>query len=32
METTFYQHVERLGNDEVQGILDGTVYLFTKLD
>ncbi|WP_205764097.1 RNA ligase family protein [Anaerovibrio slackiae] len=32
METTFYQHVERLGNDEVQGILDGMVYLFTKLD
>lgn len=27
-----YQHVERLGTSEVDGILDGTVYLFTKLD
>lgn len=27
-----YQHVEKLGTDEVEGILNGTVYLFTKLD
>lgn len=27
-----YQHIERLGTSEVEGILDGTVYLFTKLD
>nr|DAF57495.1 MAG TPA: RNA ligase 2 [Myoviridae sp. ctqfO1] len=27
-----YQHVERLGTSEVEGILNGTVYLFTKLD
>ena len=33
METVFYQHVERLDSDEVQGIFDdGAVYLFTKLD
>lgn len=27
-----YQHIERLGTSEVDGVLDGTVYLFTKLD
>ena len=27
-----YQHVERLGTDEVEGILNGTVYVFPKLD
>lgn len=27
-----YQHIEKLGNDEVDGLLDGTVYLFSKLD
>lgn len=27
-----YQHIERLGTSEVEGILNGTVYLFTKLD
>ena len=32
METQFYQHVVRLGTDEVEGILDGTVYVYTKLD
>ena len=29
---TRYQHVERLGNDEVQGILQGTVWIQEKLD
>ena len=32
METRFYQHVERLDSDEVDGILDGEVYIYTKLD
>lgn len=32
MEYISYQHIERLGTDEVEGILDGTVYLYTKLD
>lgn len=32
METQFYQHVVRLGTDEVEGILNGTVYVYTKLD
>ena len=27
-----YQHVERLGSEEVEGILSGTVYVFSKLD
>lgn len=27
-----YQHVERLGATEVDGILDGTCHIFTKLD
>lgn len=29
---TKYQHVERLGNEEVEGILDGEVIVQTKLD
>lgn len=27
-----YQHVEQLGRDEVKGILNGNVYIFSKLD
>jgi len=27
-----YQHLERLGTDEVDGILDGEVYIFPKID
>ena len=27
-----YQHIERLGTDAVEGILDGTVYVYTKVD
>ena len=27
-----YQHVERLGTDETDGILNGDVYIFSKLD
>ena len=27
-----YMHLERLGNSEVQGILEGTCYIFPKLD
>lgn len=27
-----YQHIERLGTDEVEGILDGTCYVFYKID
>lgn len=27
-----YQHIERLGTDEVEGILNGTVYFYTKID
>lgn len=27
-----YMHVERLGTDEVEGLLDGTVYVFPKID
>lgn len=27
-----YQHVERLGTDETEGILDGIVYVFYKID
>lgn len=32
MKTQFYQHVERIDSDEVDGILDGEVYIYTKLD
>jgi len=31
-EFTKYQHIERLGNSEVQGILNGVVYVYPKLD
>jgi len=27
-----YQHIERLGSDEVEGILEGTCYVFPKID
>ena len=27
-----YQHIERLGSDEVDGILDGTCHVFPKID
>lgn len=32
MEWRKYQHIERLGTDEVEGILNGDVYVFSKLD
>lgn len=32
MEFKKYQHVERIGTDEVEGLLDGKVYVFPKLD
>lgn len=32
MEYKSYQHVEKLGNSEVENILDGKVYLFYKID
>ena len=32
MEFKKYQHIERLGNDEVEDILIGTVYIFSKID
>lgn len=32
MEFTKYQHIERLGTDATDGILDGKVYIFSKLD
>lgn len=32
MKFVKYQHVERLGTDETEGILDGTVYVFPKID
>lgn len=34
MSDTFleYQHIERLGSDEVDGILDGVCYVFPKID
>ena len=32
MEYKKYQHIERLGTSEVEGILDGKVYLFYKID
>lgn len=27
-----YQHIERIGTSEVEGILDGDCYVFPKLD
>lgn len=27
-----YQHIEKLGNDEVEGITEGTCYIFPKID
>lgn len=27
-----YMHVERLGRDEVEGVLNGTCYVFPKID
>lgn len=32
MEYKKYQHIERLGTSEVEGILNGKVYLFYKID
>ncbi len=32
MSFTKYQHLERLGADEVEGILDGIVYIYPKID
>ena len=32
MEFKPYQHVERLGTDEVENLLDGEVHIFPKLD
>lgn len=32
MEFKKYQHIVKLGCDEVDGILNGTVYLFYKID
>lgn len=32
MDFIKYMHIERLGNDEVAGILDGDVYVFPKID
>lgn len=32
MEYKSYQHIEKLGKSEVEGILDGKVYLFYKID
>lgn len=32
MEFHKYQHIMKLGTDEVDGILDGTVFLFYKID
>lgn len=32
MEFRKYMHLERFGNDEVQGIELGTCYIFSKLD
>lgn len=32
MEFKPYQHIERLGTDEVEGILNGTVWVYTKID
>lgn len=31
-EFTKYQHIEKIGSGEVEGILDGTCYLFHKID
>lgn len=32
MKFSRYMHVEKLGTDDVDGILDGTVYVFPKID
>ena len=32
MEFHKYQHIMKLGTDEVDGILNGTVFLFYKID
>lgn len=32
MSFTKYQHLERLGTDETEGVLDGIVHVFPKLD
>ena len=32
MEYRGYQHIERLGTSEVEGILNGEVYVYPKLD
>lgn len=32
MQFQKYQHIERLGTQATEGILDGTVYVFSKLD
>lgn len=32
MEFKKYQHIEKLGSSEVEGILQGTVYIFYKID
>ena len=32
MEFRRYMHIERLGRDEVSGILDGTCYIYPKID
>lgn len=32
MEFKKYQHIEKIGKSEVEGILDGKVYLFYKID
>ena len=32
MEYRGYQHIERLGTPEVDGILDGKCYIFPKID
>ncbi len=32
MEYKSYQHIEKLGSSEVEGILNGTCYLTYKID
>ena len=32
MEFTKYQHIEKLGNRETEGLLDGMCYIFYKID
>lgn len=32
MKFAHYMHIERLGREEVDGLIDGTVYVFPKLD